>query len=240
MESKSVIVAAAIILTAVSVFAAKTEPGQVVDSGSFGIFVNGKRVATETFSVNQSPTGSLAKSQVKLDDGGGSQTSELEISPTGQLRRYEWHELSPGKSESLVVPNGEFLSERLTPAPGEKPFEQPFLVGTNTSILDDYFFLHREILAWRYLASACTQNHGGFQCRGGKAQLGALVPRQRSSLLVNIQYLSREKVNIGGVDRELTKFSLNSESGDWFIWLDDSLKLVRILIPAENTEVLRD
>lgn len=240
MKPKSVMLAAAIILTAVSLCAAKTEPGQVVDSGSFGVFVSGKRVATETFSVNQSPAGSIAKSQLKLDNGGGSQSSELEMSPAGQLRRYEWHELSPGKGESIVVPNGEFLSERLTPGPGEKPFEQPFLVSTNTSILDDYFFLHREILAWRYLSSACIQNKGNFQCKTEKIQLGTLVPRQRTSMLVTVQYLSREKVNIGGVQRELTKFSLNSESGDWFIWLDDSLKLVRILIPAENTEVLRD
>ena len=240
MKLKTLVFAAAIILTAVSLCAAKTEPGEVVDSGSFGVFVNGKRVATETFSVNQSSAGSIAKSQLKLDNGGGNQTSELELSPAGQLRRYEWHELSPGKGESIVLPNGEFLTERLTPGPGEKPFEQPFLVGTNTSIVDDYFFLHREILAWRYLASACIQQKGNFQCRTDKVQLGTLVPRQRSSMLVSVQYLSREKVNIGGVARELTKFSLNSESGDWFIWLDDNLRLVRILIPAENTEVLRD
>ena len=240
MKFKSAVLTAAIILSAASLCAAKTEPGQTVDSGSFGIFVNGKRVATETFSVNQSTAGSVAKSQLKLDNGGGSQTSELELTPTGLLRRYEWHELSPGKGESIVTPNGEFITERLTPAPGEKAFEQPFLVGTNTTILDDYFFLHREILAWRYLASACTQANGTFQCRTDKIQLGTLVPRQRSSMLVSIQYLSQEKVTIGGVARELTKFSLSSESGDWFMWLDNSMKLVRILIPAENTEVLRD
>ena len=233
------ILAAAITFTATSLWA-KTEPGQPVDAGSFGVFVNGKRVATETFSINQGPAGSIAKSELKMDAGGGSQTSELELSPAGQLRRYEWHELSPGKGESIVVPNGEFLSERLTPGPGEKPFEQPFLVSTNTSIVDDYFFLHREILAWRYLASACTPTNGNLQCKTEKVQLGTLVPRQRSSMLVTVQYLSREKVNIGGVQRELTKFSLTSESGDWLIWLDSNLKLVRILIPAENTEVLRD
>lgn len=239
MKSKSAILGA-ILLCTVSLCAARTDPGQVVDSGSFGVFVGGKRVATETFSVHQAPTGSVAKSELKVDAGAGSQVSELEIGANGQLRRYEWHELSPGKGESVVVPNGEFLTERLTPAPGEKPFEQPFLVSASTSILDDYFFLHREILAWRYLASACTLKEGNFQCKTEKVQLGVLIPHQRTSMLVSVQYLSREKVTIAGVARELTKFSLNSEAGDWFIWLDDSLKLVRILIPAENTEVLRD
>jgi len=33
---------------------------------------------------------------------------------------------------------------------------------------------------------------------------------------------------------------LKSEAGTWNLWLDDQFKLVRILIPAENTEVIRD
>jgi hypothetical protein len=222
-----------------SVSAAKLETSQSVDAGSFGIYVSGKRIATETFSVNQGPGGSLAKSQMKAEDG-GAQASELELGGAGELRHYEWHELSPGRAEATVSPNGEFLTEKLIPAPGEKPFEQPFLVGTTTSILDDFFFLHREILAWRYLASACTQEKGNFQCKGGKIQLGVLVPRQRASMLVSIQFVAREKVDIHGTMRELTKLSLSSEAGDWWIWLDDSLKLIRIVIPAENTEVLRD
>jgi len=218
---------------------AKLETGQAVDSGSFGVYVSGKRIATETFSVNQGPGGSLAKSQLKAEDG-GAQSSELELGGAGELRHYEWHELSPGKAEATVAPNGEFLTEKLTPGPGEKPFEQPFLLGTTTSILDDFFFLHREILAWRYLASACSQNNGNFQCKAGKIQLGVLVPRQRASMLVSIQFVTREKVDIHGTMRDLTKLSLSSEAGDWWMWLDDSLKLIRIVIPAESTEVLRD
>ena len=231
----------AFLALAASSYGAKTEAAQTVDSGSFGVFIGGKRVATETFSIHQSPSGSVAKSQLKVEDNGqGSQASELDLTGGGELRRYEWHELSPGKAESLVEPNGQFLTERLTPGPGEKPFEQPFLLGASTSILDDYFFLHREILAWRYLSSACTQKNCNFQCKTGKVQLGVLIPRQRTSMLVSVQYVAREKVDIRGTPRELTKFSLNSEAGDWWIWLDDSLKLVRILIPAENTEVVRD
>ncbi len=218
---------------------ARTEPSSIVDSGSFGVFVGGKRVATETFSVHQGPSGSVAKSELKVQDG-GSQKAELELAPNGDLRRYQWHELTPGKGEILVEPNGQFLTEHLTPNPGEKPFEQPFLVGTTTSILDDYFFLQREVLAWRYLALACGQEKGNTQCKTEKIDLGVLVPHQRTSMLVSIQYAGREKVSINGTQRELTKFSMNSEAGNWWIWLDDSLKLVRILIPAENTEVLRD
>ena len=40
----------------------KDNAAQMVDSGSFGIFLNGHRIATETFSIQQNATGSTATS----------------------------------------------------------------------------------------------------------------------------------------------------------------------------------
>ncbi len=49
---------------------AKDPGNQSVDSGAFGIFINNRRVATETFSVQQQSNGnSTITSQIK-DDGG--------------------------------------------------------------------------------------------------------------------------------------------------------------------------
>jgi hypothetical protein len=42
------------------------------------------------------------------------------------------------------------------------------------------------------------------------------------------------------VERELHRFNLTGEGIAWALWLDDQLKLVRILIPADNIEVVRD
>jgi len=41
----------------------KAPAAQMVDSGSFGVFMNGRRVATETFSIHQSSGGSSIVSQ---------------------------------------------------------------------------------------------------------------------------------------------------------------------------------
>ncbi|HZC22771.1 MAG TPA: hypothetical protein VE866_05480, partial [Candidatus Binatia bacterium] len=43
----------------------KPAAAQTVDSGSFGIFVRGQRVATETFSIQQQNGASSIKSQFK-------------------------------------------------------------------------------------------------------------------------------------------------------------------------------
>ena len=58
-------------------------------------------------------------------------------------------------------------------------------------------------------------------------------------MAVSIEFSGREKLTIRGVENEFSRFMLRSENGDWAFWLNDQLKLVRML--AENgTEVVRD
>src|SRR4051812_33615391 len=77
--------------------AQKKADEKVVDSGSFGIFKDGHRVATETFRIQQGPEISVTTSEIKTDDGGAQmhQSSELEIGSNGDLHKYEWHGLKP-------------------------------------------------------------------------------------------------------------------------------------------------
>jgi len=216
---------------------------QMVDSGTLGVFMDGRRIATETFSIQQNANGSVISSQFKTEEGTdkAAQTSELQLAPNGDIRKYEWKELSPGKSQATVSPNNDFLMEHVSGNPNEKAEDQPFMLPTSTSILDDYVFIHREVLIWRYLATACKQEKGSVQCPANqKTQFGALNPHQRSSLPLSVEFQGRDKVGIRGTERELNKFVLRSEGGDWTMWLDDQFKLQRILVSADNTEVVRD
>ena len=216
---------------------------QTVDSGSFGVFMNGKRVATETFSIHQSSTGSSVTSEFKTEVGveKAAQNSELQLSPNGDLQSYQWNETSPGESHALVFPNQDFLTERFSKSPQDKPLEQPFLLPASTSILDDYFLVQREVLAWKYLATTCKQEGGQISCPLKQpVQLGTLNAHARQSMLVTVQYSGREKVPIRGTERELIRLDMKTEAGDWALWLDDQLKVQRILDLTTNTEILRD
>jgi hypothetical protein len=216
-------------------------PGHMVDSGTFGVFVNGRRVATETFSVQQDANGSVVKSDFKSEPGAppASQSSELQLSANGDLIRYEWKEVSPGQAHAFVVPNDSFLVEHSADSAGAKEQEHPFLLPVSTSILDDYFFVDREILAWKYLATGCRQEKGQLQCPADHpTQFGVLDPHSRSSMLVSMQYAAREPVSVHGVQRELNRLELKSDSDEWSLWLDDQFKLIRIV--AGNTEIVRD
>ncbi len=229
---------------AVSGFAADKKPaatGKLVDSGSFGVFVNGKRVATETFQIEQMADSSVLRSEFKTDPPGApaAQTAEMVMAPNGDLLRYEWNETSPTPATAVVEPQKQLLVQHITGGPTVKAVDQQYILPSSTVILDDYFFSQREVLAWRYLGENChTDQRGG--CNLPRAQFGALIPRQRTSTLVNMEYIGHETVTVHGKKRELSRFNLQGDGIDWGLWLDEHNMLVRVYIPAEKIEVVRD
>lgn len=214
----------------------------VVDSGSFGVFVKGQRLLTETFSVHQENGNSVIKAQLKEVPGSEpvSQKSELQITSSGELLRYEWSQ--PSGASLTVLPNNDFLIEKVTAAGSSKPGEKPFLMPSTSSILDNNFFIHREILAWRYLAADCKPENGNLKCQQGPAQFGVLVPQDQTSISVRLELVGSEKISIRGTDRQLLRLNLTSDNLEWSLWVDpqDQFKLIRVAIPADNTEVVRD
>jgi hypothetical protein len=222
----------------------KEHEGKNVDSGSFGIFQNGHRVGTETFSIYQTSNGSVIQSEFKTENAPTEavQTSEMHLTAGGDIRRYEWKELSPDKAVSVVLPNSDFLTQKWSSGPQEKEHEQPYLLPTSTSILDDYFFVHREVLAWKFLGQACKQDKGQVpQCPlKQRVQFGTLNPHQHSSAPLSAEFLGREKVSLKSVPQDLIKLELKNDAGTWQLWLDDQFKVMRMSIAGENTEVVRD
>ena len=245
MKVKSAVVRALpVLLLAISTMTSAKQSGKTVDSGSFGIYINGQRVATERFSIEQTTTGSTVDSQLQEEGANqkAAQNSRMQVTAQGELLRYEWHELTPEKLDLELLPNDQFLIERVVMKPGEKAIEQPFLLPSSTVVLDNNFFVHRELLAWRYLAQSCKQDAGKFQCVSGPISFGVVVPQGRSSMRVSIEPVGREKIQVGGKERELARFTLKSEDNEWSFWLDDQdhFKLVKIAIVGEKTEVVRD
>ena len=222
----------------------KETSGEMVDSGSFGVYTSGQRIATEVFSIQKGADGTVVTSEFKSEQGEQKavQSSELELTPSVELRRYQWKESSPEKFEASVAPNDTFLIERFATGEGKQQ-EQNFLLPASTSIMDDYFFIQREVLAWRFLASACREDKGAMRCPlNQKTQFGTLNPHARSSMPVTIEFAGRDKVSIRGTERNLLRFVLKAETGDWAFWLDDQdkFKLIRLQADGEPTEVVRD
>ena len=145
----------------------KQPEGKVVDTGSFGVFMNGHGSPPRSFPSSRIRPAAWQprNSRRKKASTQAAQSSELQLAATGELRKYEWKEISPGKAQAVIVPNDNLLVERSTANPQDKPEEHPFLLPTSTSVLDDYFFIHREILVWKYLATGCRQDKGVWLAR---------------------------------------------------------------------------
>jgi hypothetical protein len=218
------------------------EAGKVVDSGTFGIFINGKRVGSETFHIEQGREKSVATAELKVEGAGqqATQTTQLELAPNGDLLRYEWKSVTPEKSQVVVEQSNEFLVEHVLPGGNDKPMDVPFLVPHSTLVLDDNSFVQREILLWRYLAT-CTPAPGEKGCRLAKTDFGVLVPHQHLSMKVTLEYKGREKVQIRGSEQELDHFDLRYEDGTtWSLFVDPAYKVMRMVIDADKTEIVRD
>ena len=221
----------------------KEPEGKLVDSGSFGVFQKGHRVGTETFSIYQTSYGSIIRSEFKTENATTTdvQNSEMQLNAKGEIRRYEWKQVSPGSAQSTVLPNDEFLNQRWSTGAGEKEHEQPYLLPTSTAILDDYFFIHREVLAWKFLAMVCKQDKGQLQCvPKQRTQFGTLNPHQQSQSLMTAEFLGREKMTVKSGPQDLLKVELKNDAGALDLWLDDQFKVQRISVVGENTIVDRD
>ncbi len=239
-------VAVAVLASTVAVYAAdkkdKPKPAgpQQVDAGAFGVFVRGQRVMTENFTVQQENGVSVVKSQLQETGSAASgQRSDLEMTGSGELLRYEWND---GVGSLAVTPKNDFLLEKITTSTSTKAAEQPFLMPSTSAILDNNFFIHREVLAWRYLATNCKPEAGTQKCQTNPADFGVLVPQDRTSMRVRMELVGREKVTIRGTERELLRLNLKGEEFTWALWVDDQdqFKLMRVLIADANTEVVRD
>ena len=165
----------------------------------------------------------------------------MQLTAKGDIRRYEWKEVSPEEAESVVIPKDEFLMQRWRSGPQGKEQEQPYLLTLSTSILDDYFFIQREVLAWKFLAAACKQEKGQVQCPvKQRTRFATMNPHGHSSASLSAEFLGREKVALKNGPQDLLKLELQTEAATWQLWLDDQFKVMKISIVGENTEVERD
>jgi hypothetical protein len=223
----------------------KEREGKPVDAGSFGIYQNGNRVGTETFSIYQTGSGSTIQADFKTENvtNPATQTSTMLIGNNGDLKRYEWKELSPGSAELVVVPNDDFLTQKWRTGSQEKEHEQPYLMPVSTTILDDYSFIQREVLAWHFIALACSKQDKGLQCPlKQRTQFAILIPHEQSSAALSAECLGRERVNLKSGAVELMKLEFKTDASTWQIWVDerDEYKVLRMAVVGENTIIDRD
>lgn len=216
----------------------KKASGKVWDSGSFGIYMNGKRIGTEKFNIEQRADSSVATSEIKVEEGNfkAAQTAEMEITPKGELRSYSWRATVPQKEESSVEPKEQLLVEHIIPA-DQKKMDVPHVLPLSTVILDDNFFSQRELLVWRYLRTGCIfKQNDGLLC--GPSHFGILVPHQHTAGEAVMDLIGRDKITVKGQEQEVNKIKLDTDGTTWLLWVADDYKVMKMSV--NNFEIIRD
>jgi hypothetical protein len=224
-----------------------------VDAGTFGILVNGQRVASETFHVDQRQDGSTISSELKYADaatGKAVQNSEMTMQPNGLLKKYVWKEILPGKAQIVVEPQDEqFMVARISENGGTDSKDTVHPLAPGTSIMDDNFFSHMEVITWKYMAFGCKLNaQGQTECKWLPLRMPVFVPHQQQSMIVEVVYKGIQKMKLNGKESDYKAFSFVLEDPSNFkpegptclLWFNEENKLVRVLVADDNTEVLRD
>lgn len=224
-----------------------------VDSGTFNIMVGGHRVAIETFHVEQHPDGSILTSELKTEDASlksAVQNAEMSMQPNGLLKRYTWKEVTPSKAQIVVEPQDEqFMVSHVTESSGATPKDTVHALAPGTSIMDENFFSHMEVLTWKYMAFGCKANaQGQTECKWLPLRMPVFVPHQQQSVIAEVSYKGVQKMTVNGKEAEFKTFSLvledpsdfKPEGGNCLMWFNDQNKLVRVVIASDNMEVLRD
>lgn len=215
--------------------------GKLVDSGTFAVFQNGRRMATETFSIRQFPAYNVTTSEVHAESsqakGMLEEKSKLTLLPNGSLKHYEMEQTSPIHRTLTVVPSQNILLMH-SDVNGKKK-DYPFFLTPADFILDDYFFSSREVLLWRYMATSCKPLPEGEGCTLIRRRYPVLIPQRRTSSEVYIRFKGYDDMPLNGRPQHLRHFEMNPDGPVWNLWLNTEEKLMRISIPAENVEVLR-
>ncbi len=134
------------------------------------------------------------------------------MTSNGELLRYEWSQSSGGSL--TVFPDNDFLMEKITSSrPPRNPPSRPFLMPSRTPILDNNFFVHREVLAWRYLAADCKPAGGNSEMPAGPGRVrhaGTAGPDVYDR--VRMELVGKEKVTIRGAERDLLRIESHGRS----------------------------
>lgn len=201
-----------------------------MDEGSFTVTRAGARIGREEFRILRQPAaGGVAYVLRALGAYGDTRVSPaLQTDSAGMPLRYQV-EVRTGSTVELRIAGqlggGRFTAQASTPT-GEAARE--YLVRDGTLILDQDVFHQYFALGLGRRADTATV-------------VAVLSPRRNRQGGLRVQSRDAQTVTIGGAALEATHLVLTGDAGDRReVWLDRAGRVLRVLLPAEGLEALRD
>jgi hypothetical protein len=215
----------ALVLTVASISRAKGGPILAPDKGTFRITLNGQAAGKENFEISSNGGDFLARSNSEVQTPGGNEqvSGTLQIHADGTPARYEWSAQGQKKAGAVITFNGAAALIELR-SDGKQPYTQQFsFASPQIVVLDNNLYSQYEVLAGLY-----------DRDKGGAQTFSVLVPQELTPGMVTVESLGQQDWN----GKKLEELRVNSEDLEIDLFLDGK-KLMRLVAPSSNAEVIR-
>ncbi len=208
--------------------AASAKPGAsfLQDKGTFRILVNGQQVGKEEFEISARGGDWVAHDTSEIQGPGGTSrvTGTLELHADGTPAHYEWSTQGEKKASATIGFEGSTATIDLH-IEGVKPYTQQFTFNSpQVVILDNNLYYQYAVLASLY-----DWNRKGAQT------FAVLVPQELTPGSITVESAGTHDAN----GRKLEELAVKSPDLEVDLFLDGQ-RLVRIVSPSANAEILRD
>ncbi len=230
-------IAFALVLVAAAVGSSKARPlplaparGDSIllqDKGKFRISVNGAPLGTEEFEIHPNGDHWIAQGSADIHPPGGEQTrvvSHLSLQPNGVPISYDWSTQGTKKA-SADIQFQNSMATIVLHLDNAKPFTQQFtFTSPAVAILDNNLYHQYAILARLYDRE-----------KKGQQTFSVLIPQEMTPGSVNVDSVSPA----GGSDNA-EELRVQTSDLEVDLFLDAKGRLMKLVAPASNAEVVRE
>ncbi|MGA8038167.1 MAG: hypothetical protein WA823_07760 [Candidatus Acidiferrales bacterium] len=200
--------------------------GLAPDKGKFKILVNGQVMGKEEFEIGSSGGNWLAhgNSEITTPQGVTKVTGTLTARPDGTPEHYDWSTQGAKKASAAIAFNADVATAELH-MDGSRPYTQQFTFNSPmVVILDDNMYHQYQILAALYDME-----------KKGPQTFAVLVPQELTPGVVTVDSLGKQDVD----NKKMEELRVKTEDNEIDLYLDGN-KLMRLVAPAANAEVVRE
>jgi len=199
------------------------------DKGKFKITTNGQPAGTEEFDIRPNGDHWLAQSTTELKPEQGPATrvtAHLTLQPDATPTTYAWSMEGAKKAAADITFQGN-VATIILHLEGAKPFTQQFTFTTpQVVVLDNNAYHQYEILARLY-----------DRDKKGTQTFSVLVPQEMTPGSVTVDAPTDSSSGGGG---KLEELRVRTQDLEVDLYLDTNRKLMRLVAPASNAEVVRE
>jgi hypothetical protein len=196
------------------------------DKGTFKILVSGQQIGKEEFSIapNGGDWSAHGSTEIQSPKGNTHVIGNLVVHADGVPVHYEWSTQGSKKASATIAFTGVTANVELH-LEGARPFTQQFTFAAPlVVVLDDNLYYQYTFLARLYDWD-----------KKGEQSFAVLVPQEMTPGTVTVDSMGEQVVN----GQKVQELRVKTEDNEIDLFLDGP-KLVRLVAPAANAEIIRE